>query len=232
MKWSLYERLQALSAAGASAAVVTRLADGAHTLFDGERWEGDVQLTDEQRKTVGTMLIANRSGMLAGTDDIFVRSYARPARLIVVGAAHISQALAPMAAIAGFEVVVIDPRRAFASADRFPGVTLANTWPDKALQELKLDAVTAVVTLTHDPKLDDPALIAALRSPAFYVGALGSRRTHEKRVARLTEAGLADAVSRIHAPVGLDLGGRAPREIAVSILAEVIQARYRGAAVR
>jgi xanthine dehydrogenase accessory factor len=232
MKWSLYERLQALSTAGASAAVVTRLSDGAQTLFDGERWDGDVELTEEQRKTVANMLIANRSGMLAGSEDLFVRSYARPPRLIVVGAAHISQALAPMAAIAGFEVIVIDPRRAFASADRFPGVTLVNTWPDKALEQLKLDAVTAVVTLTHDPKLDDPALIAALRGPAFYVGALGSKRTHEKRVARLTEAGLGDAVDRIHAPIGLDLGGRAPREIAVSILAEVIQIRYRGAAAR
>ena len=186
MKWSLYERLQTLSAAGASAAVVTRLSDGAQTLFDGDRWEGDVQLTDEQRKTVHGMLIANRSGMLAGTEDMFVRSYARPPRLIVVGAAHISQALAPMAAIAGFEVIVIDPRRAFASADRFPGVTLVNAWPEKALEQVKLDAITAVVTLTHDPKLDDPALIAALRSPAFYVGALGSKRTHAKRVERLT----------------------------------------------
>jgi xanthine dehydrogenase accessory factor len=230
MKWSLYERLQTLSAAGNSAAVVTRLSDGAQTLFDGDRWEGDVELADEQRKTVHGMLIANRSGMLAGTDDLFVRSYARPPRLVVVGAAHISQALAPMAAIAGFEVIVIDPRRAFASADRFPGVTLVNAWPEKALEQLKLDAVTAVVTLTHDPKLDDPALAAALRSPAFYVGALGSKRTHAKRVERLTEAGLGGEIARIHAPVGLDLGGRAPREIAVSILAEVIQVRYRGEA--
>jgi xanthine dehydrogenase accessory factor len=232
MKWSLYERLQTLSTAGTSAAVVTRLTDSEQTLFDGEQWDGDVQLTEEQRKVAGNMLIANRSGMLPGSEDLFVRSYARPPRLIVVGAAHISQALAPMAAIAGFEVIVIDPRRAFASADRFPGVTLVNTWPDKALEQLKLDAVTAVVTLTHDPKLDDPALIAALRSPAFYVGALGSKRTHEKRVARLTQAGLGDAIARIRAPVGLDLGGRAPREIAVSILAEVLQVRYRGTAAR
>ncbi|MGE5526557.1 MAG: XdhC family protein [Rhodospirillaceae bacterium] len=232
MKWSLYEKLQALAAAGASAAVVTRLSDGAQTLFDGGRWDGDIELTEEQRKTVQRMLTANRSGMVEETEDLFVRAYARPPRLVIVGAAHISQALAPMAAIAGFEVVVIDPRRAFASADRFPGVTLVNLWPDKALEELKLDAVTAVVTLTHDPKLDDPALIAALRSPAFYVGALGSTRTHAKRVARLTEAGLGDAVARIHAPVGLDLGGRAPREIAVSILAEVVQVRYRGKTAR
>lgn len=133
-----------------------------------------------------------------------------------------------MATLAGFEVIVIDPRRAFASAERFPSVTLIDAWPDEALEQVPLDATSAVVTLTHDPKLDDPALIAALASPAFYIGALGSSRTHAKRIARLTEAGVGDKVGRIHAPVGLDLGGRAPREIAVSILAQVIQVRYRG----
>ncbi|HSQ03785.1 MAG TPA: XdhC family protein [Burkholderiales bacterium] len=228
MKWSIYERLQAATTAGISAALITRLGDGAQTLFDGERWEGAVDLAEHQRTAIRRMLIANRSGILPESDNLFVRSYARAPRLIVVGAAHISQYLAPMAALAGFEVTVIDPRRAFASAERFPGVTLVHTWPDEALQQLKLDATSAVVTLTHDPKLDDPALIVALGSAAFYVGALGSTRTHAKRVARLTEAGLGDKVSRIHAPVGLDLGGRAPREIAVSILAEVIQVRYRG----
>jgi xanthine dehydrogenase accessory factor len=209
---------------------VTRLADGAQSLFDGERWEGGLELAEEQRAAVHRMLTADRSGMLAGAESLFVRSYARPPRLIVVGAAHISQFLAPMAALAGFEVIVIDPRRAFASAERFPGVTLIDAWPDQAFERLKLDATSAVVTLTHDPKIDDPALIAALGSPVFYVGALGSTRTHAKRVARLTEVGLGDKVARIHAPVGLDLGGRAPREIAVSILAEVIQVRYRGEA--
>jgi xanthine dehydrogenase accessory factor len=228
MKWSLYERLQAATAVGVSAAVITRLADGAQTLFDGEHWEGAIDLAEHQRGAILRMLSANRSGILPESDDLFIRSYARPPRLIVVGAAHITQYLAPMAALAGFEVVVIDPRRAFASAERLPGVTLVTSWPDEALQQVKLDATSAVVTLTHDPKLDDPALIIALRSSAFYVGALGSTRTHAKRVARLTEAGLGDRVSRIHAPVGLNLGGRAPREIAVSILAEVIQVRYRG----
>jgi xanthine dehydrogenase accessory factor len=125
-------------------------------------------------------------------------------------------------------VIIVDPRRAFATPERFEGVKLVHSWPDEALAELNLDATSAVVTLTHDPKLDDPALIAALKSAVFYVGALGSKRTHAKRVARLTEAGLADAIPRIHAPVGLDLGGRAPREIAVSILAQVLQVRYKG----
>lgn len=230
MKWALYEQLRAATAAGASAVVVTRLADGAQVLFDGARWEGALELAEDQRAAVHRMLVADRSGMLAGAGELFVRSYARAPRLIVVGAAHISQFLAPMAALAGFEVIVIDPRRAFASAERFPGVTLIDAWPDQAFERLNLDATSAVVTLTHDPKIDDPALIAALGSPAFYVGALGSKRTHAKRVARLTEAGLGDKVARIHAPVGLDLGGRAPREIAVSVLAEVIQVRYRGEA--
>lgn len=230
MKWALYERLQAATSAGVSIALLTRLADGAQSLFDGERWQGTLVVPEEQRAAVRRMLIADKSGMLPGAEGLFVRSYARAPRLIVVGAAHISQFLAPMATLAGFEVIVIDPRRAFASGERFPGATLLDAWPDEALEQLKLNATSAVVTLTHDPKLDDPALIAALASPAFYIGALGSTRTHAKRVARLSEAGLGDQVARIHAPVGLDLGGRAPREIAVSILAEVIQVRHRGAA--
>ncbi|MGH8662651.1 MAG: XdhC family protein [Burkholderiales bacterium] len=228
MKWALYERLRVATAAGASAALVTRLSDGAQALFDGASWQGLLALGAGQQSAVQRMLIADRSGVLPENEELFVRSYARAPRMIVVGAAHISQFLAPMATLAGFDVIVIDPRRAFAAEHRFEGVKLINAWPDEALQELKLDSTSAVVTLTHDPKLDDPALIAALASPAFYVGALGSTRTHAKRVARLTEAGLADNVKRIHAPVGLNLGGRAPREIAVSILAQVIQVRYRG----
>ena len=228
MKWATWERLDAAAAAGISAALVTRLADGAQSLFDGERWQGALDLAGEQRAAVRRMLAADKSGMLAGAEGLFVRCYARAPRLVVVGAAHISQFLAPMATLAGFEVIVIDPRRAFASAERFRGVTLIDAWPDEALEQVRLDATSAVVTLTHDPKIDDPALIVALASPAFYIGALGSSRTHAKRIARLTEAGLGDKAGRIHAPVGLDLGGRAPREIAVSILAQVIQVRYRG----
>jgi xanthine dehydrogenase accessory factor len=230
MKWAFYERLQAALGSGASTAVVTRLSDGAQSLFDGSRWDGAIALDDEQRAAAARMLLGDRSGALPGSNELFIRCYARPPRLIVVGAAHISQFLAPMAALAGFEVIVVDPRRAFASTERFAGVKLMNEWPDEALAKLKLDSTCAVVTLTHDPKLDDPALIAALTSPAFYVGALGSTRTHAKRVERLKEVGLGDKAARISAPVGLDLGGRAPREIAVSILAEVVQVRYKGAA--
>jgi xanthine dehydrogenase accessory factor len=228
MKWALYERLRAATGAGASVALVTRLSDGEQSLCDGSSRHGALALSAEQQAVVQRLLVAGRSGLLPGAEDLFVRTYARALRLIVVGAAHISQFLAPMAMLAGFDVTVIDPRKAFASQSRFEGVTLMDAWPDEALQELKMDATSAIVTLTHDPKLDDPALVAALGSPAFYIGALGSTRTHAKRIARLTEAGLGDKVNRIHAPVGLDLGGRAPREIAVSILAEVIQVRYRG----
>jgi xanthine dehydrogenase accessory factor len=161
---------------------------------------------------------------------LFARTYVPSPRLLIVGAVHIAQALAPMAAAAGFEVIVIDPRGAFASAERFPGVQLSDEWPDEALARLGLDAATALVALSHDPKLDDPALELALPSALFYIGALGSRRTHEKRLERLCAAGLGDLTGRIHSPIGLDLGGRAPAEIAVSILAEVIRVRYRGAA--
>ena len=149
-------------------------------------------------------------------------------RLLIVGAVHIAQTLAPMAKAAGFEVLVIDPRGAFASAERFPGIPMSDEWPDEALARLGLDAATALVALSHDPKLDDPALELALPSAAFYIGALGSRRTHEKRLERLRAAGVDAFVGRIHSPIGLDLGGRSPAEIAVSILAELIQVRYRG----
>jgi xanthine dehydrogenase accessory factor len=230
MKWALFEQLRAAAASGASAALVIRMRDGEEALFDGRQWHDPLGLSEAQHAEALRLLIADRSGMLGEAEDFFVRSYARAPRLFVIGAAHISQFLAPMATLAGFEVTVIDPRRAFATPERFADVRLVHQWPDEALAEQKLDATSAVVTLTHDPKLDDPALIAALNSPAFYVGALGSKRTHAKRVARLTEVGLADKIGRIHAPVGLDLGGRAPREIAVSILAQLIQVRYRGAA--
>jgi xanthine dehydrogenase accessory factor len=148
-------------------------------------------------------------------------------RLLIIGAVHIAQALATLAQECGYQVTVIDPRRAFATEARFHNVKLCTQWPDEALARLSPDAQTAVVTLAHDPKIDDPALVAALNSDAFYIGALGSRRTHEKRVARLTELGLADKLARIHAPVGLDLGGRSHAEIALAILAQLVQARYR-----
>ncbi len=153
---------------------------------------------------------------------LFVQPFNPPLRLVVVGAVHIAQPLCRMASEIGYAVTIVDPRRAFANADRFPGVDLLHDWPDDALRALALDARTAVVTLTHDPKLDDPALAVALRSPAFYVGSLGSQRTQARRLERLAALGLSEAESaRLHGPVGLAIGARSPAEIAVSILAEI-----------
>lgn len=149
--------------------------------------------------------------------------YNPPLRLYIVGAVHIAQSLAPLAAHTEFNVTVIDPRRAFATAERFRGFALDTAWPDEALATFTLDSRSAVVTLTHDPKLDDPALVAALNSEAFYIGALGSRRTHAGRRERLAEQGFGEGqINRIHAPVGFSIGARGPAEIAISVLAEAI----------
>ncbi len=153
----------------------------------------------------------------------FIEVIAPARRMVIVGAVHIAQALAPMAALAGFQVTVVDPRRAFASDARFPGLSVCNDWPDEALDALKPDSRTAIVTLTHDSKIDDPALERALASPAFYIGALGSTRTQSKRAGRLAELGFdAAAIDRIHGPVGLDIGAQSPAEIAVAILGQVV----------
>tara|TARA_B100000029_G_scaffold400851_1_gene399901 strand:- start:751 stop:1446 length:696 start_codon:yes stop_codon:yes gene_type:complete len=165
------------------------------------------------------------------TEDgpVFLNVFNPPLRIIIVGAVHIAQPLARMAALAGYDVTIVDPRSAFATDERFPGVTLLTEWPDDALASLAPDARTAVVTLTHDPKLDDPALEVALKSEAFYVGSLGSKKTHAARLERLTEAGFGEnELNRINGPVGLAIGARSPSEIAVSILAQVTQALRQG----
>ena len=152
----------------------------------------------------------------------FLHVMSPPLRLFVVGAVHIAQTLVPMASLLGYAVTVIDPRRAFVTGERFPEVTVVAEWPDDALHAAELDRRSAVVTLTHDPKLDDPALRVALASPAFYVGSLGSRRTHARRIDRLEQAGLTtEALARIHAPVGIDIGAVTAAEIAASITAEL-----------
>ena len=226
MKRELLERL-AQAGPRAALAVVTRLSDGRQALVEREVLCGDLPLAAEFLGDVRHSIRIERSGPLPRDENLFVRVYAGPPRLLVVGAVHVASALAPMASLAGFEVTVIDPRRAFATSERFPHVTLNHEWPDEAMARLAPDGRTAVVTLTHDPKLDDPALVVALNSAAFYIGALGSTRTHAQRVQRLTEQGLGERVGRIHAPVGLPLGARSPGEIAVAILAQIVQERYR-----
>jgi len=219
-------RLQAEREAQRPVVLLTRLADGAQYL-----WPQDAvpdALADAARAALGS----EKAGTVTiDTDSWFIHPHNPPLRIIVVGAVHIAQAMAPMAAPLGFQLIVVDPRGAFATEERLPGVTLNTDWPDDAMVALKPDARSAVVTLTHDPKLDDPALDAALRSPAFYIGALGSRRTHAKRVARLNDLGHGEAaIARIHAPVGLDIGAVTAPEIALSVMAEIVAAR-RGAAL-
>ena len=162
-------------------------------------------------------------------EETFVAIHNPPLRLAIIGAVHIAQALVPMARLAGYDPVLVDPREAFGAAARFPGETILNDWPDDALEGWGIDTRSAIVTLTHDPKLDDPALQIALKSDAFYIGCLGSTRTHAKRVARLTEAGFSqDEIARLHAPVGLSIGAKSPAEIAVSILAQMTQVLRQG----
>ncbi|MBO1074453.1 XdhC family protein [Roseomonas marmotae] len=223
MKASLLERLQAARGAGQPIALLTRLTDGEQFLFPGDAPPAPLQEAAE------AALRDDKSAHLTVEGaEWFIHPHNPPLRLIIVGAVHVAQALVPMAVGLGFAVTVIDPRRAFATEDRFGSVTLRDEWPDEAMQALAPDTRTAVVTLTHDPKLDDPALEVALRSPAFYIGALGSRRTHAKRVARLQEAGFGEeAIARIAAPIGLDIGAVTAPEIALSILAEIV-ARRRG----
>jgi xanthine dehydrogenase accessory factor len=194
--------------------LVTDLTSGAQAPADPETAEGEI----------AAQLSRGKPGIVGG--EQFVQIYAPTPRLVLVGAVHIAQKLVGFARLADFAVTVIDPRRAFASAERFPGIDLVTEWPDRGLATARPDSGTAVVTLTHDPKLDDPALVVALRSPAFYVGALGSRKTHARRLDRLREAGFGEAdLARIHAPVGLAIGAVSPAEIAVSVLAEIIAVR-------
>jgi xanthine dehydrogenase accessory factor len=172
-----------------------------------------------------------RAGKSGFEGDEFIAIHNPPLRLLVVGAVHIAQALLPMARLAGYDSKLIDPRPAFAAAARFPGEDIVQDWPDAALSAARPDARTAIVTLTHDPKLDDPAIHAGLASPAFYIGCLGSNRTHAKRVERLTGAGVSpDQIGRIHGPVGLDIGSQGPAEIALSVLAQMTAVLRRGPA--
>lgn len=158
----------------------------------------------------------------------FLNVYMPRPRLVVIGAVHISQALAPIAKLAGYDVTIVDPRTAFATPERFPDVSLLAEWPENALPRLSIDRYTAFVALTHDPKIDDFGLVEALRNECFYVGALGSKKTHARRVERLRAQGLSEAaIARIHAPIGLDIGAVSPAEIAVAVMAEITTARRR-----
>jgi xanthine dehydrogenase accessory factor len=185
--------------------------------------EGQAALTAELTLAATEAIRSDRAALVASAEGpIFIHPFNPSIRLAIVGAVHIAQRLAVLARDLGYEVTVIDPRRGFLTEARFPGVVLNHEWPDAALEAFAPDARSAVVTLSHDAKIDEPALAVALRAPCFYVGALGSRRTQERRRDRLREAGLReDELARIHGPVGLDLGAKSPAEIALSIAAEM-----------
>ena len=204
------------------AALLRWLATGQAMLVHRPDETGDPALA----AATATALASDRAqSVTTEQGDVFVQPFNPPLRMIIVGAVHIAQHLAPMATSLGYSVTVVDPRSAFATPERFPAVQLSHEWPDQALAESEVDARTAVITLSHDPKFDDPALQAALNSEAFYIGALGSRANHARRLERLRAHGCGEAdLARIHGPVGLAIGARAPAEIAVSIVAEVTRA--------
>lgn len=224
MRPETLDRLLEARAAKRRVALLRWLDHGGEALvIDGEVVLGEVPapvldtIADAFRRDKGTTLQTD-----AG--PLFIQVFNPPLRLMVVGAVHIAQALVPIASLVGYDVTVIDPRRAFASDARFPGINVRQDWPDEALEALRPDARTAVVTLTHDPKLDDPALDVALRSDAFYIAALGSRRTHAARLERLAALGHDPAtMDRIHGPAGLSLGAVSPAEIALAVMAEMTQ---------
>ncbi|MCW5749924.1 MAG: XdhC family protein [Alphaproteobacteria bacterium] len=225
MQSTTFEQLQADRTAKVPVVLAKNLRTGAETLLYLQGKKGARGWPHQVAEAARAALLADRSTTIETAEGpVFLNVFNPPLRMIVIGAVHISQSLAPMAALAGYDVSVVDPRRAFATGERFPGVHLSHAWPDEAMAAFAPDLRTAVVTLTHDPKLDDPALAAALRSDAFYIGALGSIRTHARRLDRLRTAGFPEhELSRIQGPAGLDIGARSPAEIAVSILAQATE---------
>jgi xanthine dehydrogenase accessory factor len=227
MKLEILQRLNSARQRRQAAILVTDTASGHGRLVVEAEGYGDDPQEDDLRKR-----FASGASGVAADGNVFLTVHLPPPRLVVIGAVHISQVLAPMARLAGFDMTIIDPRTAFATADRFSDVALIAEWPEDALPRIGLDPFTALAVLSHDPKIDDGALIAALRAGCFYIGALGSRKTHARRLERLRGLGFDDlSLARIHAPIGLAIGAQSPAEIAVSVLAEVIGAlRSRGSA--
>src|SRR5580698_7106621 len=215
MKLDILTALNTEREARRAAIVVTDVASGKQRLIKAS----DIA-KDSLRPHLAERLRTSKSGMVETAEGrVFLTVYVPAPQLVITGAVHISQALAPIGKLLGYDVTIVDPRTAFASIERFPDVKVIAEWPDKALPPLGIDRYTAFVALTHDPKIDDPALLHALSRDCFYIGALGSRKTHARRVARLKEQGMTDAaVARIHAPIGLNIGAESPAEIAVAIM--------------
>ena len=218
MKLETLRELNVERAARRPAIVVTDTADGEQRLVKARDFAADPLRAELSKQ----LRIGKSATVEAGGRKFFLNVYAPTARLVIIGAVHISQALAPLARTLDYDVTVVDPRTAFASPERFPDVPLLAEWPDVALPPLNIDHYTAFAALTHDPKIDDPALLHAFARDCFYIGALGSRKTHGKRAERLKAQGAKDSdIARIHAPIGLSIGAVSPSEIAVAIMAEI-----------
>lgn len=221
MRIEILKQLNEAKRARRAAILITDLATGEDRLaLEGET------LVGLSAEALNKAFLSGKSGLVDEEGkSFFLNVHVPPPRIVVIGAVHISQALAAMAPAAGFDLEIIDPRTAFATPERFAGVKLTADWPEDVLKDTPLDAFTALVAVTHDPKIDDYPLVSSLKTGCFYVGALGSRKTHAKRVERLKEAGCTDAqIARISAPIGLDIGASTPGEIAVAILGDIIQA--------
>lgn len=223
-------RLVGFRAANRPACLITDLADGEKFLVPLDAPEAVNALAPDIRGQVEKIEQGEQNRMVsAGSRNVFLHVFYPPPEMIIVGAVHIAKPLSQFARTAGYQVVIVDPREAFANPERFPGVPMHVDWPDDAMEQMRLHHRTAVVALAHDPKIDDPALMTALGSDAFYIGVLGSRKTHKERLQRLGQAGFPDdTLERIHGPVGLDIGAVAPAEIAIAIMAEITTVRRKG----
>ena len=224
MKRATLQQIQADRAAKRPVVLATSLDSGEGQCIYPTEPDGPTIAADLAKNAAAALRSDRSATVVIEGATLFLHVFNPPLRMIIVGAVHIAQPLARMASLADYDVTIVDPRRSFATDERFPGVAMAHDWPDEALERLKPDHRTAVVTLTHDPKLDDPALDAVLRSPAFYIGALGSKKTHAARLERLRLKEFDErSLGRIHAPIGLAIGAKSPAEIAIAIMAETTE---------
>ena len=206
-------------------AIITNIANGESCIFEKNKTLD--KNFEKYSKEINNCFSNKKNGIIEGT-EIFVETYIRPTKVIIVGAVHIAQYLVDFAKSLNFEISIIDPRGYFASEQRFPDLKIVNKWPDEAFKEIETNSSTALIALTHDPKIDDPALQHALKNKFYYIGALGSKKTHENRCQRLKDSGFSESeINSIHGPIGIKLGGRSAPEIALSIIAQLVSETYK-----
>ena len=225
MKHSQLKEIIKKKASKTEFAIVTNLENGLSEIYEpGKSLNKEFEIYKEQ---IDNFFKLKKNGVIEKT-EIFIETYIRPIKVIIVGAVHIAQYLVDFAKSLNFEISIIDPRGYFASEQRFPDMKIINKWPDEAFKEIETNENSALIALTHDPKIDDPALQHALNKKFYYIGALGSKKTHENRCQRLKEAGFNnEQINSIHGPIGIKLGGRSAPEIALSIIAQLVSETYK-----